>query len=216
MNENPSIALELRRTSAMRSWSALIPYAAVLVGIYVLGNVWAAILGYHIGAVICMMLNRDLSSGQSQPDDRSASLAAFNMLVGLLAGILLYVLWPMLGISADFGARLNALGLTSWPAFGIYYCAANPIIEELFWHRNLETESPYPAWNDFMFAGYHMLVLALFMRWEWLIPSYILLVFASWIWGQTSRLKHGFPIIIASHLLADIGIIVTAYIYAVR
>lgn len=216
MNENPSIALELERTSALRSWSALIPYAAVLIGIYALGNVWAAILGYHIGVVICLILSRDLPSDQYQPGGRSASLAAFNMLVGLLAGILLYVLWPMLGISADFGAKLNALGLTSWPAFGIYYCIVNPVVEELFWRGSHETDSPYPAWNDFMFAGYHMLVLALFMRWEWLIPSYILLIFASWVWGQASRFKHGFPIIIVSHLLADIGIMITGYIYAVR
>lgn len=213
MNENPSIALELKRSLFLRNLSSLIPYATVLIGIYLLRNVWIAILGYHMGVAIFLLFSRDRRSGEPRPADKSSLLTAFNIAVGLCTGILLYALWPLLGISANFGARLNVLGLTSWLAFGIYYCVVNPIVEELFWRKSLETDSRFPAWNDFMFAGYHMLVLALFIRWEWLIASYILLVFASWMWGQSSRLKHGFSIIIASHLLADIGIIIVAYMH---
>jgi len=214
MNENPSIALELKRSLLMRNLVSLIPYAAVLLGIYVLGNVWIAILGYHIAAGLFLLINKDWKSAWVQSTDKSPLLTMLNILVGLCTGLLLYALWPLLGISVHFGDRLYSLGLTSWLIFGIYYCVVNPVVEELFWRRNLETDSPYPAWNDFMFAGYHMLVLALFMRWEWLIPSYILLVFASWVWGRVSRLKYGFPIIIASHLLADIGIVVVAYMHS--
>ena len=197
-----------RKRGFIRGLSPFIPYVTVLVGMYVTHSVWVAAIAYHVvaGAVLWGDRNRMPEQIALKPD--SGALFGLNALIGLSTGVLLYALWPLLGVPKDIGARLGQLGLTSWLGFGIYYCSVNPLIEELFWRRYLETPSSFPARNDILFAGYHMLVLALFVDWKWLLAAFGLLVLASWIWGHTARTRKGILVITASHLLADLGIII--------
>ena len=163
-----------------------------------------------------MVLNGGRLTERSNRSDNRRLLILLNASIGLCTGVLLYLLWPILGVSQHFGDRLWSLGLTSWLAFGIYYCLLNPVVEELFWRRYLDTPSPYPTRNDALFAGYHMLVLALFMAWQWLPVVFALLALAAWIWRLTASHRNGTRLIIASHFFADVGIVVVGYLYAVR
>lgn len=200
----------MRNRLTTKNLVVFIPYIAVLVGLYLMGSIWAAIIGYHLAAAAVLFYNRG-RLGEVKASRPSFSLVAVNAFIGLFAGALLFLLWPILGTTPDIGSWLYLLGLTSWAVFGAYYCAVNPIIEELLWRRYLETDSKFPDLNDFMFAGYHMLVLMLFIDWAWLVPAFALLVLASWIWGIAAKTRRGLVLITASHLLADVGIILAVY-----
>jgi hypothetical protein len=179
-------------------------------------NVWIAAVSYHLAIGALLWHDRSWRKRKNHIDGNSRLLIVLNALIGVFTGVLLYVLWPVLGVSLDFGARLSQMGLTSWLIFGIYYCAVNPITEELFWRRYLAISSRYLAWNDLWFAGYHMLVLGLFVRWQFLPISFALLVFASWIWGRTAGQRNGMLLITASHFFADLGIILVGSLFAGR
>ncbi len=206
----------MKNTSAVKYFAPLIPYLAVLIGIYLIHNIWIAAVSYHLAVGVLLWCDRDWRNRKSRTKSNWKIMLMLNALIGVFTGVVLYVLWPIFGISPDFGARLNQMGLTSWLTFGIYYCAINPIFEELFWRRYLETPAQRPARSDFLFAGYHMLVLGLFMRWQWLPFAFVLLVFASWIWKHSARHRNGTLLVTSSHFLADLGIVLVGYLYAIR
>jgi len=206
----------MKKTSVIQYSAPLIPFLAVFFGIYVLHNIWIAAISYHLAVGVLLWADRGWWKKKSLNVGDRRLLILSNALIGAFTGVLLYVLWPVLGISSDFGARLSHMGLTSWLTFGIYYCGVNPISEELFWCRYLETPSPYPAWNDLMFAGYHMLVLALFIRWQWLPLAFALLVCAAWLWRHSAGHRNGTLLVTSSHFLADLGIVLVACLYSAK
>lgn len=202
----------MNKPSISDNLTPFIPYLAVLGGIYLLHSVWIAMIVYHLGMAATIWCCRNRGTGVSCQAGARTPLIVMNVLIGLCTGVFLYALWPILGTPQDIGLRLNRLGLTSWLVFGIYYCSVNPILEELFWRKSLATPSSLPARSDLLFAGYHMLVLALFMRWEWCAAAFVLLVLASWIWGITAKARGGIPMTAGSHFLADLGIVLAAYL----
>ncbi len=201
----------MKKSSIIKNLTPVIPYLAVLCGIYLLHSVWIAMILYHLGMAAAIWRYRSQWTVVSPQAGARKNLVALNVLLGLCTGLVLYAIWPVLGAPQDIGLRLSRLGLTSWPLFGLYYCTVNPILEELFWRESLETPSSLPARNDILFAGYHMLVLALFIRWEWCIAAFVLLVLASWIWGMTAKTRGGMVTAVVSHLLADLGIVLAAW-----
>jgi len=194
--------------TSLAQWAvSFIPYIAVLLGMYLLHNVWIAALAYHLGAAAVLYRTRFDAGDPHTTRGGSAIVVGINLLIGIFTGVLLYSLWPMLGTPADLGARLARMGLTSWTVFGIYYCAVNPLLEELLWRRFMPNRSISPTWHDALFAGYHMLVLAIFMQWQWMAVSFVLLMSASCIWRFSIRRPNGLLIVSASHFLADLGIV---------
>ncbi|MHB1190581.1 MAG: hypothetical protein ACYC08_07055 [Armatimonadota bacterium] len=191
----------------MRIFAPFIPYVAVLLGIYLLENAWVAAVGYHLGAAAVLLLAWR-PKGRKLPRC-SPLLVGANAVIGVGTGVVLWALWPLLGMPENLGARFASLGIGSWFWFGLYYCTVNPLLEELFWRRYLSTPR-----SDILFAGYHMLVLALFVRWEWLLPAFALLALASHLWRRTAGTYGGVRLAAASHLLADVGIVLMAWKYS--
>lgn len=211
LGDGAESAVRLERSLFLRLAPA-IPYMAVLLGLYLMHNVWVAAVCYHLGIVAVLLGSRRTPVRSNLK--LSWAVVGINLAIGVFTGLLLYLLWPMLGTPADLGSRLHGMGLTSWTAFGLYYCAANPVMEEFFWRRAIPNLSLLPSINDALFAGYHMLVLAFFMQWKWMVVSFVLLSIASCIWRFSVRQKHGLALIISSHFLADLGIILVGYLKA--
>ena len=63
-----------------------------------------------------------------------------------------------------------------------------------------------------MFAGYHMLVLHSLLSTPWLILTFIVLTTASVVWQQMTKYSLGLALPITSHILADFGVIVAAWV----
>ena len=60
---------------------------------------------------------------------------------------------------------------------------------------------------DVAFAGYHVLVLCIFIKLPWVLVSFGVLWFASWSWRQLVARYSGLGVAIASHAAADLSVI---------
>lgn len=200
------------------SWLlALIPYFAMVVGLHLLGSAWISFLIYH-GLVLVAVwrapdLRRDLLRGWHNVVGWGA--AGF----GIGGGVLIFVLAPYAGINADLiNPAITKLGLsgTGWLLFVIYHTLVNPWFEEILWRGKLGSDSLKPVWGDVFFAGYHVLVLMLFLEWLWILLAFFILVGAGWLWRQLRRRHKGLLLPVVSHLAADGSIMLVVYMLSLK
>ncbi len=196
MNNLPSIP---------RKCAPFIPYIAVLGGLYWLHSAWVAVLLYHLGMVAILSGEKQWARGRTLFAGYAHWQVPATALGGVGVGIVLFAFWPLLGIPTAFGDKLAGFGITRtlWPFFFAYFILVNPWLEELYWREYLGHASPRPAWNDLFFAGYHLLVLAFFVRWPWLLVTLGVLVAAAWLWRQLARRQRGLCAPMLSHIFAD-------------
>jgi hypothetical protein len=150
-----------------------VPYASVLAGLYWLRSAWAALLLYHLGMVAYLASTGRLRLPRLPGSDLRAAIAftAF----GLAAWPALYFLWPLARLPGlELSDALSKYGLrgASFVTFAAYYSTLHPLLEEMFW-RFETASSGISILEDLLFAGYHLLVLAFFLK-----PFYIFTVFA--------------------------------------
>jgi hypothetical protein len=190
----------------------------VLGGLYWLHNAWVAVLLYHLGMVAMLSGEKQWSHGRSLFAGYAHWHVPVTAFGGIGAGALLYLLWPLTGkMAGSFGAHLASFGLTPalWPLFFGYFILVNPWLEELYWRGYLGDSSLRPTWNDLFFAGYHLLVLAIFVSRPWLLLTLCALVAVAWIWRQLARQQHGLCASMLSHAFADAGTMAVIYFFAV-
>jgi membrane protease YdiL (CAAX protease family) len=96
---------------------------------------------------------------------------------------------------------------TSWFFFMIYFSTVQPFLEELYWRGYLECGHKYFSWADFAFAGYHILVLAWFIKLPWLAIAFIVLTVAAYVWRYMAFKLEGLAVVLLSHIVADVSII---------
>lgn len=189
--------------------TALIPYITVLVGLYIFKSAWAAILLYHaaifiviLGADRFMMFKR-LSRGWNWKIGFPLAI------LSALCGFALYYFWPMVGIQdPELPTILGEYGLRgySWQIFMVYYCVETPILEEVFWRGYLLAPGRYPSAPDFLFAGYHITVLILFLKPLPVVAVFIALMVTAWIWRILALRYEGLAVPFASHLVAGVSV----------
>ena len=193
----------------------ILPYLAVFLGMITLRSAWGALIGFHLTLLPLLITRRQTIS------PRFLSPVSMKLLLpvaatGLSAGLGLWLLWPSVGIPADFPARLAALGLSGliWPFFIAYFTLVNPWLEEAYWRDVLASSSAYPALVDFLFAGYHLIILGLFVSPAWMLFAFVILTAAGWSWRQVSRYTGSLLPAALSHLLADFSILMVLYLKA--
>jgi len=180
----------------------LAPYLAVAVFWCGLSNAWLAILAYH--AQILFWSRRDLTTLGRGCKRRIMLLA----LPAALGGPLLYVLLPFI-THTELAEWLSNHHLTGWsfmlmiPYFGLLH----PLLEQVHW-ASLREQTPlaHP-----LFAGYHLLVLYSLLTGPWLIVCFAVLTTASLLWQQMARRSNSLAVPVVSHSLADLGIIMAAW-----
>jgi len=193
---------------------ALLPYLAVGAGLLLFSNAWAAILAYHVGIILVLLLgSRKISFGRVVRSN-SAGHLALAAAIGAGGGLALYALWPLLEVPPDISGYMNSIGLTAgtWPFFLAYYALVNPFMEEYYWRWRLGSDSSRPVLNDLLFAGYHLVVLAGKMDALWLAAVLLVLSGAAWYWRQATRLTGGLLAAVLSHMMADITVITTIFL----
>lgn len=160
----------------------MIPYAAVLLGLYWLKSGWAAILLYHAGMAAWLAAR---GYRPEKPRWGGWNKAFIFVVAGLAAGPLLVLLWPLAKLpGANMAGLLSGFGLQGWSLvlFAVYYSTFHPFLEEAFW-RFQPVPSRDGLAEDAVFAGYHLLVLRFFLRPAFL-PMVFLVLLAS---GETWR-----------------------------
>lgn len=194
-------------------------YLSMVVGLYIFNSAWLAFAIYH-GLILCVMLHpksRPFLSGIFAGLRWGPALAV--IVFGLSGGVVLYLLAPIAGISAgSMNPVLSRFGLTGWPwlAFILYHTFVNPFFEEIFWRGRLGSSSRKLIMTDFLFAGYHILVLVWFLEPGFIVLSFCILVLTGWLWRQLRQSYGGLILSIISHMAADGSIMFAAYFLSVQ
>lgn len=198
----------------MKRLAPVLAYGAVALGLFWARSAWGALLGFHATMLFTLWLDRrSLPPLSLLVKSRHHRWVIVSLTIGSLSGLGLYALWPWLGIAPSLSAQLDALGLTraTWPAFILYFTLVNPWIEEFFWRGYLGSSSKWPMAMDFVFAGYHSMLLVGRTGLSALALALSALVFGSWFWRQSLREEGGLLAAGLGHMLADLTILLAVY-----
>ncbi len=203
--------------SPVRNWihilAPTVPYITVGIGVLVFHNAWTAILGYHMGMALILASSGSCVTIKLFFNSQDYRVPVFTAIAGSLGGALLYFLWPFISTSIDLNAALQKIGVNAntWLILIPYLVLVNPWLEEWYWRGYLGSDSKQLISHDFLFAGYHLLILAGKVDIIWLIVIFIILFSGAWAWRQVNRLNGGLLASTASHLAADASILAAVY-----
>jgi hypothetical protein len=199
----------------MRLGWVVLPYLAVFLGMITLRSAWGALVGFHL-TLLPLLVTRGQTISPRFLVPVSKRILLPVAAAGLFAGLGLWLIWSYAGLSSDFPMRVAALGLSGliWLPFIAYFTLVNPWLEEAYWRDVLTSPSPYPTLVDFLFAGYHLFILSLFVGPVWMLFAFAILAVASWLWRQVSRYTGSLMPAVLSHMLADFSILMVLYLKA--
>lgn len=200
----------MKKTTWLKLISVAVPYAAVLIGLYVLKNAWITIGLYHIPIALFLITDDRNSLLKKIRTGSNSTIAAVSIILSAMVFPIIFFFWKYMQLEnvrlnnalADFG-----LHGSSWFFFMIYFSIIQPFLEELYWRGYLQCNHRYFSWTDLAFAGYHMLVLGLFIKPLWLVIAFIVLTAAACGFRYIAYKLEGLVVPLLSHIAADISIV---------
>jgi hypothetical protein len=197
----------------MKWFTPILPYLAVGLGLFRFQNAWVALLGFHLAIVVSLLFARSSVPLKLLFKNKDRRWVFLSILLCGSSGISLYFLWSYFGVVNDLTAQVKSLGLTglTWSLFIAYFVFINPLIEEYFWRGYLGSPTKELHISDFLYSGFHGLILMGKMRTSTVIYSLIVLVLAGWFWRQIAREDGGLLAPVLGHMAADFTILVTVY-----
>ena len=200
-----------------RDLTFLIPYASVLAGLYWLKSAWAALLLYQFG-MAAVLLARKAGPGIGRLHIAAPAIFWLALVSSLLSGPALYLLWPLVKLPGQgMGEALARFGLqgTSFLLFAACYSSLHPLLEEMYWR--LGDEPGHARYGlDLLFAGYHMLVLAFFLKPIYLGLVFLALASAGMAWRRMVAEHDDRLAAVLVHAAGDISTIAAAAVLAIR
>jgi len=190
-------------------------YIAVGIGIFYFRNAWVALLGFHIAILSSLLIARpDIPISTLRESHNRKWMVLSTLLCGS-SGVTLFFLWNEFGLGADFSAQVESMGLNSltWPFFIAYFGLVNPFVEEYFWRGYLGNPTKGLDRSDFLYAGYHALILIGKLPAGWILYGLVVLVTAGWFWRQIMRKDQGLLAPVLGHMAADFTILLTVYLH---
>ncbi len=197
----------------IKTFSPLVAYISVAIGLFWAHSAWVALLGFHAGLLLILCIEKPHIPLIGLFKSRHFPTLLGCVVLCVSSGLILFFARSYLNISPNLSVDLASLGLTSaaWPGFITYFALVNPWIEEYFWRGYLNDPSRLPAPVDFAFAGYHLLILYGKTSWPWIAISFLVLAAVAWLWRQVSRKTRGLLIASLSHMAADLSILFAVY-----
>jgi len=195
-------------------WIApLLVYFAVGLGLFVFHSAWGALLGFHAAIIISLIIVRPVVSLKTLLTSNNIKWILLCILICGGSGVILYFLRDKFGIANDFPAQVAELGLNefNWKPFIVYFVFVNPFLEEYFWRGWLGDKTKSLHISDFLYAGFHGLILINIVQMGSIVFALGVLVFTGWFWRQIYREDGGLLAPVLGHMAADLTILVTAY-----
>jgi hypothetical protein len=197
----------------MKWLTPISPYLAVGIGVFWFHQAWLALLGFHFAIVFSLLVAKPQLPVKVLFKSNNIRWVLLSIILCSSSGISLYVLWSSFEVVSDLPAQIEALGLTSstWPLFIAYFALVNPLIEEYFWRGYLGSPAKGLYVSDFLYSGFHGLVLMNKMPAGAVIFSLIVLVLVGWFWRQIARIDGGLLAPGLGHMAADFTILMAVY-----
>lgn len=197
----------------MKWLTPVLPYLAIGIGIFWFRNAWAALLGFHSAILLSLVFARSQFPLKTLFKTNNVRWVLLCVILSGSAGIFLYLFWSSLGIAGDLSAHIAVLGLnsSSWIPFSVYFSLVNPFIEEYFWRGYLGSPTKNLHISDFLYAGFHALILIGNVKVTSILYGLIVLALAGWFWRQVARTDNGLLAPVLGHMAADVTILVVVY-----
>jgi len=197
----------------MKWLTPILPYLAVGIGIFWLRHALFTLLGFHLAIILALLLARSPVPVQVLFKSKDLRWVILNILLCGGSGISLFYFWSYFGFVGDLPAQVGSYGLTSstWPIFIAYFALVNPLVEEYFWRGYLGSPTRSLYGSDFLYAGFHALILWNKVQTDSIIYSLTVLVLAGWFWRQLARVDGGLLAPVLGHMAADFTIIMVVY-----
>ena len=183
-------------------------YITVAVGIFYFQSAWGALLAFHLAIFSSLLIARPNIPISILAKNHNRKWIVLSVLLCGSSGVSLYFLWNYLGFRPDFSAQVESLGLNSltWPPFILYFALVNPFLEEYFWRGYLGNPTKGLSRSDFLYAGYHALIMIGKLPVAWIMCGVAALVIAGWFWRQIMREGQGLLAPVLGHIAADLTI----------
>ena len=190
-------------------------YLAVGLGLFQFHSAWGALLGFHIVIIASLLIVKPKIPVTILFKSTNIKWILLSILLCGGGGIALYFLWNIFKVASDLPAQVETLGLNSatWPAFIAYFALVNPFIEEYFWRGYLGNPTKSLDLYDFIYSGFHGLILIGKAHSYSILFGLSVLVFAGWLWRQIAREDHGLLAPMLGHMAADFTILMAVYLH---
>jgi membrane protease YdiL (CAAX protease family) len=198
----------------MKWFTPILPYLAVAIGVFWLQHALAALLGFHVAIILSVLLARSPIPVHTLLKSKDIRWVMLNVLLCSSSGVSLYFFWSYFEVVGDISAHIESFGLTSvtWPIFITYFVLVNPLVEEYFWRGYLGSPTRHLYPSDFLYAGFHGLILIGRVQIGAILYSLIVLVLAGWFWRQIARADGGLLAPVLGHMAADFTILMAIYL----
>jgi len=190
-------------------------YLAVGLGLFQFHSAWGALLGFHFVIIVSLLIARPNIPVTVLFKSTNIKWIVLSILLCGSSGVSLYFLWDKFGFANDLSGQVAALGLSTsnWPLFIAYFALVNPFVEEYFWRGYLGSLTKSPYLSDFLYAGFHGLILIAKVQTISIVFALTVLAFAGWFWRQIAREDHGLLAPVLGHMTADFTILMTVYLH---
>lgn len=189
-------------------------YLAVGLGLFVFHSAWGALLGFHAAIIGSLLIVRPNIPVAILFKSKNFKWILLSVALCGSSGIALFFLWDVFEVASDLPAQLALLGLNSrtWIPFIAYFALVNPFIEEYFWRGYLGSASKRLHISDFLYAGFHALILIRKVPIVSILFGVGALVGAGWLWRQIAHQEDGGLLApVLGHMAADFTILLTIW-----
>ncbi len=198
----------------MKRIAPVLAYLAVGVGIFLFHSAWGALAGFHAAVLLLLLIARPNIPIAVLLKSTKIKWILLSILLCGSSGVGLYYLWGIFGFADDLSSQVQALGLTSstWIPFIAYFTLVNPFVEEYFWRGYLGSDTKMPHVSDFVYSGFHALVLVGKVQTGSVVFGLSMLALAGWFWRQVAREDRGLLASVLGHMAADFTILLAVYL----
>ena len=190
-------------------------YLAIGLGMFVFHSAWGALVGFHIAILVSLLIARPNIPVSILLKSTNSKWMILSILLCGSSGFTLYFLWDRFGFVNSLPIQVKSLGLNSatWLPFIAYFTLVNPFVEEYFWRGYFGNPTKNLYLYDFIYSGYHGLILIGMVGVRSIVFALSMLVLAGWFWREIAREDQGLLAPVLGHMAADFTILIAVYLH---